>query len=51
MDNWVSLPILTQVLVEGVIGNGGGILQSLRKPCPGHLLIEPLIWIQPFEDK
>lgn len=51
MDYWVSLPILTQVLMEGVIGNGGGILQSLRKPCPGHLLIEPVIWIRPFEDK
>ena len=40
---------LTQVLMEGLIEDGGRILKSLWQPGPGQLAIDSFFWVRPFK--
>ena len=42
---------LTQVLMEGLIEDGGRNLKSLWQPGPGQRAINSLFWVGPFNGK
>ena len=42
---------LTQVLMEGLIEDGGRILKSLWQPGPGQLAVDSFFRVRPFESK
>ena len=42
---------LTQVLMKGLVEDGGGILESLWQPGPGQLSVNSLFWVGPFKGK
>ena len=42
---------LTQVLMEGLIEDGGRILKSLWQPGPGQLDVDSFFWVRPFKGK
>ena len=42
---------LTQVLMEGLIEDGGRILKSLWQPGPGQLAVDSFFQVGPFKGK
>lgn len=41
----------SQILMKGLIEDGGGILESLGKSSPSQLPCHPRVWVSPFESK
>ena len=42
---------LTQILMEGLIEDGGRILKSLWHSGPGQLAVDSFFWVRPFKIK